>query len=140
MQVLKEPSKAAGSRLYMWVYRSGNDGLAPILLLKYRPGRNGEYAEKFLGDFHIQPAVQSDLVRLLSTRAAHVCGGHPETVAAGEPPTLAQQGRSYYGQLFAKGNEIVKPEPEQRQKAHLEEDGPFLGLLGAGWMNFQPSR
>ena len=35
----------------MWVYRSGNDGLAPIILFEYRPGRSGEYAEKCLGDF-----------------------------------------------------------------------------------------
>ncbi|MBS5333505.1 MAG: transposase [Subdoligranulum variabile] len=51
VQVLKELGKAAGSRSYMWVYRSGNDGLAPIILFEYRPGRSGEYAEKCLGDF-----------------------------------------------------------------------------------------
>lgn len=136
VQVLKEPGKVAGSRSYMWVYRTGNDGLAPIILFEYRPGRSGEYAEKFLKDFrgYLHTDGYAGCNRLAKvTRCG--CWSHvrrkfveaiPATVSADEPPTPAQQGRSYCDQLFAKENKIMKLEPEQRQKARLEEEGPIL--------------
>lgn len=136
VQVLKEPGKTAGSRSYMWVYRTGNDGLAPIILFEYRPGRSGEYAEKFLGEFqgYLHTDGYAGYNRLDKvTRCG--CWAHvrrkfveaiPSTVVTGEPPTLAQQGRDYCDQLFAKENKIMKLEPEQRQKARLEEEEPIL--------------
>ncbi|MDE6639704.1 MAG: IS66 family transposase [Acetatifactor sp.] len=50
-QVLHEKDKAAASKSYMWIYLSGNDGLAPIILYEYQPGRQGEYAKNFLEGF-----------------------------------------------------------------------------------------
>ena len=50
-QVLHEEGKAAGSTSYMWIYLTGNDGLAPIVLYEYQPGRKGEYAKNFLDGF-----------------------------------------------------------------------------------------
>ena len=35
----------------MWIYMSGSDGLAPIILYDYQPGRKGEYARNFLEGF-----------------------------------------------------------------------------------------
>src|SRR5699024_4008552 len=40
------------SKSYMWVYRTGMDGLPPIVLYEYQPGRSGEYPKKFLEGFH----------------------------------------------------------------------------------------
>lgn len=51
-QVLHEKGKTAESRSYMWIYLSGNDGLAPIILYEYQPGRQGGYARDFLEGFH----------------------------------------------------------------------------------------
>ena len=48
VQVLKENGKTAQSKSYMWVYRTGMDGLPPIVLYEYQPGRSGEYPKKFL--------------------------------------------------------------------------------------------
>ena len=41
VQVLKENGKTAQSKSYMWVYRTGMDGLPPIVLYDYQPGRSG---------------------------------------------------------------------------------------------------
>ncbi len=50
-QVLHEEGKAAVSKSYLWIYLTGNDGLAPIILYEYQPGRQGEYAKNFLEGF-----------------------------------------------------------------------------------------
>ena len=136
VQVLKEPGKAAGSQSYMWVYRSGNDGLAPIVLFEYHPGRSGEYAERFLQGFqgYLHTDGYAGYNRLTEvTRCG--CWAHvrrkfveavPNTIATEGGPTPAQQGRSYCDRLFAEENKIMKLEPEQRQKARLEKEEPIL--------------
>ena len=50
-QVLHEEGKTAVSKSYLWIYLTGNDGLAPIILYEYQPGRQGEYARSFLEGF-----------------------------------------------------------------------------------------
>lgn len=51
VQVLKGTGKTVASKSYMWVYRTGTDGLPPIVLFEYRPGRSGEQPQKFLEGF-----------------------------------------------------------------------------------------
>lgn len=50
-QVLREKGKTAGSASYMWIYLSGSDGLPPVVLYDYQPGRGGKYARSFLEGF-----------------------------------------------------------------------------------------
>lgn len=50
-QVHREAGKKNSSNSYMWIYRSGEDGLPPIILYEYQPGRSGKYAEEFLKEF-----------------------------------------------------------------------------------------
>jgi transposase len=50
-QVLREKGKAAESTSYMWIYLSGSDGLPPIVLYDYQPGRGGKYPQSFLEGF-----------------------------------------------------------------------------------------
>ncbi len=50
-QVLHEEGKTAVSKSYLWIYLTGNDGLAPIIQYEYQPGRQGEYAKNFLEGF-----------------------------------------------------------------------------------------
>lgn len=50
-QVLREKGRAAESTSYMWIYLSGSDGLPPIVLYDYQPGRGGKYARSFLEGF-----------------------------------------------------------------------------------------
>ena len=44
IQVLHEPGKTPESKSYVWLMRSGNDGLPPIIYYRYAPSRSGEVA------------------------------------------------------------------------------------------------
>ena len=44
--------RPAGSKSYMWVYRSGELESHPFALYDFQTGRKKEYAQKFLADFH----------------------------------------------------------------------------------------
>lgn len=47
VQVLKEDGKKPQTKSYMWLYRSGNDGEAPIILYDYKPSRTGDNPEEY---------------------------------------------------------------------------------------------
>ena len=51
VQVLKEPGRSAESQSFMWLFRTGEDGLPAILLYGYTPTRNGNNAADFLDGF-----------------------------------------------------------------------------------------
>ena len=51
-QGLRENGKTAQSTSYMWIYRSGSDGLPGIVMYEYQPGRSGDYPRNFLEGFH----------------------------------------------------------------------------------------
>ena len=51
VQVLKEEDRKPQSKFYMWLYRTGKDGKAPIILFHYQPSRSGEHADAYLKDF-----------------------------------------------------------------------------------------
>ncbi len=48
VQVLKEPDKRPQSKSYIWLMRSGEDGLPPLLLCRYSPTRSGDNAVEML--------------------------------------------------------------------------------------------
>lgn len=48
IQVLKEDGRRAQTKSYIWLFRSGNDGEAPIILYHYAPTRSGDTAANFL--------------------------------------------------------------------------------------------
>ena len=47
IQVLKEKDRRPQTKSYIWLFRSGDDGLAPIIIYKYHPTRNGDAAADF---------------------------------------------------------------------------------------------
>lgn len=51
IQVLKEPRRAAERDSFLWVFRSGEDGLPPVLLYGYTETRAGANAQAFLNGF-----------------------------------------------------------------------------------------
>lgn len=51
VQVLKGPGRKAETDSYMWLFRTGEDGLPPILLYKYTETRAKFNAEEFLRGF-----------------------------------------------------------------------------------------
>lgn len=48
IQVLKEPERRAQSQSYMWLVKSGEDGLPPIILFGYTENRAKYHIERFL--------------------------------------------------------------------------------------------
>ena len=51
VQVLKEEGRDATVKSYMWLFRSGEDGMPPIILYHYAPTRSGDTAREFLKGF-----------------------------------------------------------------------------------------
>ena len=51
LQVLHEPGRRAQTKSYMWLFRSGEDGGAPIILYRYSETRAGDNAVEFLQGF-----------------------------------------------------------------------------------------
>lgn len=51
IQVLKEPGRKAETDSFMWLYRSGEDRLPPIILYQYTQTRAGTHAQAFLDGF-----------------------------------------------------------------------------------------
>lgn len=47
IQVLKEEGRRAQTKSYVWLFRSGDDGLNPIIMFQYHPTRNGDAAADF---------------------------------------------------------------------------------------------
>ncbi len=47
IQVLKEKDRRPQSKSYVWLFRSGDDGLPPIIIYQYHPTRNGDAAAQF---------------------------------------------------------------------------------------------
>ncbi len=50
LQVLREPGRAAETKSYMWLYRSGREG-PPIILYEYQTTRASKYPRRFLSGF-----------------------------------------------------------------------------------------
>ena len=47
IQVLKEADRRPQSKSYVWLFRSEDDGLPPIIVYQYQPSRNGDAAVEF---------------------------------------------------------------------------------------------
>lgn len=56
-QVLREPGRSFSSKSYMWLFRGGPPG-KEVVLYRYDPGRGGQVAADFLGDY--RGYVQTD--------------------------------------------------------------------------------
>ena len=133
VQVLKEKGKAPTTKSYMWLYCTGNDGLAPIVLYDYKTSRSGDNAKAFLEGFHgyLHTDGYAGYNKVPGiTRCG--CWAHlrrkfveampPESNAS----TPAQIGRDLCDKLFAAEKEIQSLPPEQRQEKRLAVEQPML--------------
>lgn len=137
-QVLKEDGKAATSKSYMWLYATGNDGLPPMRLYEYQPGRSGEYPVTFLGEFsgylccdgyagynHLENVTRCGCL-------AHMRRYWHEAIPATRlskkstklPPIPAEIGLAYCNKLFELEREYIELDPEQRKQRRLETEVP----------------
>ena len=118
LQVLKEEGKKPQSKSYMWLYRSGSDDKAPIILYDYQPSRSGDNAVRYLTEFkgYLHCDGYSGYNKLENvTRCG--CWAHlrrkfveaiPTQKGKNNPLTKAEIGRDYCNQLFKLEESISK--------------------------------
>lgn len=136
VQVLKEPGKKPQSKSYMWLYRTGADDKASIVLYDYKPSRSGsnpvDYLKGFHGYLHTDGFAGYDKVEGV-TRCG--CWAHlrryfveaiPDKKAAGAPQTPAEMGRDYCNKLFEIERELAPLDPDKRKAERLRLGKPIL--------------
>lgn len=135
VQVLKEGGRKPQSKSYMWLYRTGNDGKAPVILYDYKPSRSGENAAGFLQDF--KGYVHSDGYSGYNKLAGIVrcgCWAHLrrkfiEAIPGGSSSGLkthAEIGRDYCDELFSIERRLDALSPAERYAKRLELERPVL--------------
>src|SRR5690554_4791736 len=134
VQVLKEDGKAAESKSFMWVYRSGRYGPG-IVLYEYQPSRAAEHPKRFLKDF--KGYLQSDgyagyngLPDVVNVGCwAHARRGFDEAIkAAGgkNKKPKALEGLEYCNQLFQVERKLKDCTSEERYEERLLHSKPVL--------------
>lgn len=152
-QVLKEDGRAATSTSYMWLYASGNDGLPPIRLYEYQPGRSGDYPAAFLVDFsgYLCCDGYSGYNRLKKvTRCgclAHMRRYWFEAIPAKRqrnrpknlPSIPAEIGLGFCNQLFELEKQYMDVDPEKRKQLRLETEVPVWKAYWAWLEKINPT-
>jgi len=136
VQVLNEPGKKASTNSYMWLYRSGMDGLPPIVLFEYKPSRGGNNAAQYLKEFHgyLHTDGYSGYEKVEDiTRCgcwAHLRRYFVEAIPTGAEKQLnmclADTGRDYCNQLFKIEEKLSDLKSEDRKIKRLELEKPVL--------------
>ena len=148
VQVLKEEERRAQTQSFMWLFRSGEDGLPAIILYGYSPTRGGEHARKFLKGFHGYLETDGyqgynglpDIKRCSCW--AHIRRYFIDAVPKGKQYDYSQpavQGVQYCNRLFAIEDSINKKYPgdyEKRKQQRLEKEKPILEAFWS-WLDQQ---
>lgn len=144
-QVHHEKDKKNTSKSYMWIHRSGEDGLSPIILYDYQPGRSGDYAVKFLKGFtgyhHCDGFSGYNKLKDVTRIAclAHLRRKFIEAVPkrrTGEKRTPAEEGVLYCNKLFELERKFASDTPDIRQAQRLEQSKPVLDAFWC-WLDSQ---
>lgn len=147
IQVLKEPDKRPQSKSYVWLLRSGEDGLPPLLLYRYSPNRNGDNAAEMLDGSQPGLYLMADGYRgydkLKDVKRcacyAHIRRYFLDAVPKGRETDLSEpavQGVAYCDKLFRYERRYKEQglSHEQRKKSRLRDEKPvveaFIRWLG----------
>lgn len=149
VQVLKEPGRRPQSKSYIWLVRTGEDGLPAIILYRYTPTRAGDNAAEFLkgmeSGYYFMVDGYSGYNKLKDAKRcccwAHIRRYLLEALPKGHEKNYADpavQGVLYYDKLFeyernyaAKGLSL-----EQRRKRRLKDEKPVIDAFLA-WLEKQ---
>ena len=147
LQVLHEPGRRAQTQSYMWLFRSGEDGLPPIILYKYSETRAGENAVDFLSGFkgYLMCDGYSGYNKVPDAKRtacwAHIRRYLTDAIPKGKALDYTQpsvQGVMYVNQLFHL-EDIIKAKHtsfDAIKKARLEKEKPVVeGFLS--WLDQQ---
>lgn len=134
-QVLKEPGREAKTKSYMWIYLTGNDDKAGIVLYDYKPGRKGQYAQEFLKGFkgyvhcdgYSGYNAPEDIERVGCY--AHLRRKFFEAIPVrkvGSQKPAAEVGVQFCDRLFDLEREYKNLTAEERKQKRLEKENPIL--------------
>lgn len=149
LQVLREPGRAATSKSYFWLYRTGREGPA-IVLYDYQTTRASKHPLRFLAAFkgylHVDGySGYNNLPDITLVGCwAHARRKFNEALKAlpAEKSTVAvaaKEGLEFCNKLFAIEREIKELSPEERYKRRRTRSRPLVDGFYA-WLNYQRPR
>ena len=148
VQVLKEEGRRAQTQSFMWLFRSGEDGLAEIILYGCSPTRSGSHAKEFLEGYsgYLETDGYQGYNSLSGIRRCscwtHIRRYFIDAVPKGKQYDYSQpavQGVQYCNRLFAMEDSINKKYPgnyEKRKQLRLEKEKPVLEAFWS-WLDQQ---
>jgi transposase len=148
-QVLREPGRAATSKSYLWLYRTGRDGPG-IVLYDYQTTRASKHPTKFLTGFkgylHVDgyPGYGALPNVTLAGCWAHARRKFVESLKAlpadkRNADVAAKEGLEFCNRLFAIEREIKELSNETRLHVRLKRSRPAVDDFFA-WLKYQKPR
>lgn len=142
LQVLREPGKAAQSKSYMWLYRTGGDTSHPIVLYEYQQDRKAEHAEGFLKGFsgYLHTDGYAGYHRLGGSVKVVGCWAHArrkfdEAIKClpkeKQETAVANEGLQYCNALFSLEKEFAQLSAQDRYAQRQERAKPVMEALFA---------
>lgn len=134
IQVLKEDGKAAESKSFMWIYRSGRYGPG-MVLYEYQPSRARKHPDEFLRDFKGYLTTDgysaySDLPDITNTGCwAHARRKFDEAIKASggkKKNPKALEGLEFITKLYDIERDLKELEPQSRYEGRLLQSKPVL--------------
>lgn len=149
LQVLHESGRAAETKSYMWLYRSGRDG-PQIILYDYQQTRAKEHPRRFLNGFkgylHVDGYAGYNEIPDVTLVGcwAHARRKFDEALKAlpankRTVPVAAKEGLEYCNRLFAIERKFKDATPEQRYEGRLAQSRPVLDAFLA-WLEEQDAK
>ena len=149
LQVLHESGRAAETKSYMWLYRSGRDG-PPIVLYDYQPTRAKEHPRQFLAGFkgylHVDGYAGYNEIPDVTLVGcwAHARRKFDEALKAlpankQTAPVAAKEGLEYCNHLFSIERKFKDASPEERYSGRLAQSRPVLDDFSA-WLEKQSAQ
>ena len=147
VQVLKEPGRNAETESFMWLYRSGEDGLPEIILYGYSPTRAGYNASEFLKGFegYLETDGYQGYNKVIGVKHCS-CWAHArrylvDAVPKGKELDYRQpavQGIQYCNKLFDIEEKINSKNlsHERRKEERLKKEKPIIDAFFA-WLDEQ---
>ena len=137
LQVLNEADKSAGSKSYMWLYRTSGDTGSPIVLYEYQPDRRAEHPKLFLKNFSGYLHADgyegyhslSDNIKVVGC-FAHARRKFDEAIKGlpkkDQADSIAMIGKRFCDKLFSLERDFAELTVEERFEKRLELSKPVF--------------
>ena len=128
LEVLHELGKEAGSKSYVWVYRTSHYNTHPAVVYEYTIGRSGDYAKEFLADWNGTYLHCDGYVGYKKLVGKTLCGclvhakrKFHEAYEINKSNEYAKQGEAYLRKLFQIENKADEAELSLRERLEMRQ-------------------